>query len=88
LTLRLWPGEGLFFYTDGVTEAMDPQGNLFTDARLKQLLQRIQGGTPTEIVCETVAEVRSYAASEPQADDITLLALRYLQHKPSRGLHG
>jgi serine phosphatase RsbU (regulator of sigma subunit) len=82
--IRLRPGEGLFLYTDGVTEAMDPQGNLFSDARLKPLLLRIQGGTPAEIVHETVAEVRSYAAGEPQADDITMLALRYLQGQPAR----
>ncbi|TAJ23695.1 MAG: hypothetical protein EPO64_10765, partial [Nitrospirae bacterium] len=71
-----------------VTEAMDGQGNLFSDARLKQLLLRIQGGTPTEIIRDTVAEVRSYAAGEPQADDITLLVLRYLQGRSERGGHG
>ncbi|MBM4125269.1 MAG: DUF3365 domain-containing protein, partial [Nitrospira sp.] len=71
--IRLRSGEGLFLYTDGVTEAMDRQGNLFSEPRLKQLLLRIQGGTPTEIIRDTVAEVRAYAAGEPQADDITLL---------------
>jgi serine phosphatase RsbU (regulator of sigma subunit) len=76
--IRLRPGEGLFLYTDGVTEAMDPQGNLFSDARLKQLLLRIQGGSPIDLVYETVAEVRDYAGGEPQADDITLLVLRYM----------
>jgi sigma-B regulation protein RsbU (phosphoserine phosphatase) len=77
--IRLRPGEGLFLYTDGVTEAMDTHGNLFSDARLRQLLQRIQSGTPNELIRETVGEVRRYAAGEPQADDITLLALRYLE---------
>ncbi|MBM4122674.1 MAG: DUF3365 domain-containing protein [Nitrospira sp.] len=77
--IRLRPGEGLFLYTDGVTEAMDTQGSLFSDARLKQLLLRIQDGTTLEIIRDTVAEVRAYAVGEPQADDITLLAVRYLQ---------
>jgi sigma-B regulation protein RsbU (phosphoserine phosphatase) len=77
--IRLRPGEGLLLYTDGVTEAMDTQGSLFGDARLKQLLMRIQDGTTIEIIRDTVSEVRAYAAGEPQADDITLLAVRYLQ---------
>jgi serine phosphatase RsbU (regulator of sigma subunit)/anti-sigma regulatory factor (Ser/Thr protein kinase) len=80
--IRLRPGEGLFLYTDGVTEAMDTHGALFSDARLRQLLQRVRSGTPDEIIRETVAEVRRYAAGEPQADDITLLALRYLEVRP------
>lgn len=83
--VRLQPGDGLLLYTDGVTEAMDAAGNLFSADRLERLLRRIQNGTPTEIVRDTVAEVRSYAAGEPQADDITLLALRYLQEP--RGSH-
>jgi len=77
--LRMRTGEGLFLYTDGVTEAMDRQGNLFGDPRLRQLLLGVRGGTPREIVRDVVAEVRSYAAGEPQADDITLLAMRYLR---------
>ncbi|MEW6545123.1 MAG: SpoIIE family protein phosphatase [Nitrospirota bacterium] len=77
--VRMRGSEGLLLYTDGVTEAMDGNGNLFTDARLKQLLLRIQGGTPREIVEDVIAEVRSHAAGELQADDITLLALRYLR---------
>ncbi|MDE3226017.1 MAG: SpoIIE family protein phosphatase [Nitrospirota bacterium] len=81
--VQLQAGDGLFFYTDGVTEAMDAAGNLFSTERLERLLRRIQNGSPTEIVHDTVAEVRNYAAGEPQTDDITLLALRYLQ--PPRG---
>lgn len=83
--VRLQPGDGLLLYTDGVTEAMDAAGHLFSAERLERLLRRIRDGSPAEIVRETVAEVRSYAAGEPQADDITLLALRYLQ--PPRGAH-
>jgi serine phosphatase RsbU (regulator of sigma subunit) len=80
--IRLHPREGLFLYTDGVTEAMDHQGDLFSDSRLKHLLLRIQGDSPDEIVRQTIAEVRGYAAGEPQSDDITVLALRYLHRTP------
>jgi sigma-B regulation protein RsbU (phosphoserine phosphatase) len=77
--VRLRPGDGLFLYTDGITEAMDGRGTLFSDGRLQQLLVRIHEQTPLELVRDTVAEVRTHAAGEPQADDITLLAIRYLR---------
>ncbi len=77
-TTRLRPGDALYLYTDGVTEAMDGRGNLFGNDRLEQLLRRIQGCSPREIVSETVGAVKTYAAGEPQADDITLLTVRYL----------
>jgi sigma-B regulation protein RsbU (phosphoserine phosphatase) len=75
---RLSPGDALFLYTDGITEAMDGRGDLFGTVRLEQLLRRVHGCSPREIIGETVASVRTHAAGEPQADDITLLALRYL----------
>lgn len=77
--IRLRAGEGVFLYTDGVTEAMDAQGRLFSDERLETLLREERQGTPTELILSTVAAVRQFAAGEPQADDITLLALRYLR---------
>ncbi len=77
--VRLRPGDGLFLYTDGVTEAMDSRGTLFTDKRLQQFLVKIQERTPVDLIRDTVAEVRAHAAGEPQTDDITLLTLRYLR---------
>jgi sigma-B regulation protein RsbU (phosphoserine phosphatase) len=77
--IRLRPGEGLFLYTDGVTEAMDQQGRLFSNQRLEALLRGARQTTPTALIHDTVSAVRSFAAGEPQADDITLLAVRYLQ---------
>jgi serine phosphatase RsbU (regulator of sigma subunit) len=75
--IALQPRETLFLYTDGVTEAMDPYGNLYSDDRLEVLLHGSRAG-PVELVQRTVGEVRAYAAGEPQSDDITVLALRYL----------
>lgn len=73
----LSPGDGLFLFTDGVTEAMDPQGELFSEARLEQLLASNGGSSPYDLIRLTVGAVRAYAAGASQADDITLLALRY-----------
>ncbi|MGH8659922.1 MAG: SpoIIE family protein phosphatase [Gammaproteobacteria bacterium] len=74
----LKPGSGLFLYTDGVTEAMDGAGNLFSQHRLEHFLERVKGFSPTQIIQGAVAEVGDFSAGVPQSDDITLLALRYL----------
>ncbi len=77
--LRLRPGDGLFLYTDGVTEAMDQEGRLFSNERLEKLLGGARQTGATELIRGTVSAVRTFAAGEPQTDDITLLAVRYLQ---------
>jgi sigma-B regulation protein RsbU (phosphoserine phosphatase) len=75
--LRLGPDESLFLYTDGLTEAMDPAGALFSDERLEQLLRRARATGPRQLLGEVVDEVNAFAAGAPQADDITGLVLRY-----------
>lgn len=70
-------GDALFLYTDGVTEAMDPEGALFSEARLEACLQQNGEASPYDLIQLVVQGVRTYAASASQADDITLLALRY-----------
>ncbi len=77
ITLRT--GDGLFLYTDGVTEAMDGDGNLFSDSRLKGNLEQVNGFTPNEIIHSIVSNVKSFSSGVPQADDITTLAIKYLQ---------
>ena len=74
----LGTGDGLFAYTDGVTEACNPAGEEFTPARLRLCLA--QGGRlGLDAVIRTVGEeLAAFVGEEPQADDITMLALRYL----------
>ena len=63
-------------YTDGVTEAMDPTGELFGEERLRTVLYA--GRNPTaQAACEAVlAEVRAFSDYAAQRDDITLIALQ------------
>ena len=75
--LLVQPGDCLYFYTDGVTEAMDGQGRLYGESRLEQVLRRSPKQSPSEIIRATIEDVRAYAGDTPQADDITLLALRF-----------
>ena len=69
--------DALFLYTDGITEALDPEGHLFSDDRLRTFLREVTGLPPTNILRRAVAEVRAFSAGAPQSDDITALALYY-----------
>jgi sigma-B regulation protein RsbU (phosphoserine phosphatase) len=76
--LVLGPGETIFLYTDGVTEAMDVTGNFFSDQRLERFLAQAQSSPPRQLIEDLVKEVKVFSAQAPQSDDITALALRYL----------
>ncbi len=76
--LELLEGDTLLMYTDGVTEAMNPSGNLFSEERLTELLRR-QGQQGAEaLVKACMSSVREFESGADQADDITLLAFQYL----------
>jgi sigma-B regulation protein RsbU (phosphoserine phosphatase) len=66
-------------YTDGVTESMDKLGNLFSDNRLKEFLERVNGSSPEEIIHRALDEINIFSSGVSQADDITILAIKYLQ---------
>jgi serine phosphatase RsbU (regulator of sigma subunit) len=73
----LQPNDTLFLYTDGISEAMDPEGHEFSEERLLESLSKTHQ-QPLELVFSTVTDaVHAFAAGEPQSDDITCLALRY-----------
>jgi sigma-B regulation protein RsbU (phosphoserine phosphatase) len=73
----LQPGEALFLYTDGITEAMDGANNEFSEARLQDFLQQAQAASAAEMIRGAVDAVRAFAGEAPQADDITALAIKY-----------
>ena len=75
-SIRLRPGDRLFLYTDGVTEATAMDGGLLGDARLEAALK--DGSGDAEACCNRVIEtVDAFAGEAPQADDITVLAFDY-----------
>jgi sigma-B regulation protein RsbU (phosphoserine phosphatase) len=75
--LVLAPGDSLFLYTDGVTEASNRNGELFSEDRLKDSLQGRQSAAPREVIEVIKARVESFAAGAPQADDIAMLMIRF-----------
>jgi sigma-B regulation protein RsbU (phosphoserine phosphatase) len=75
--LKLEPGDTLVLFSDGVTEAMDPDEQLFGVPRLKQVLTG-QMECPLEQLQKCVLEsVENFARGAHQADDLTLLIVRY-----------
>ena len=77
-SIDLAPGDSLFLYTDGVSEAMNPEGQLFTEERIKETLNSLpKGQNPEELLPRMQASIRKYADTAEQSDDITMLGLRY-----------
>lgn len=75
--MKLEPGETLFLYTDGVTEAMNPEKQLFSEKRLQSVLAALGDMEVSGLIGAVREEVKSFAAGEPQSDDITMLAVRF-----------
>jgi sigma-B regulation protein RsbU (phosphoserine phosphatase) len=75
ITLR--PGDTILLYTDGVTEAMNGNAELFEESRLEDSLRRVNGSPLKEMLDGINADLMAFAAGAPQADDITMLALQY-----------
>lgn len=74
-------GDTLFLYTDGVTEATDKAAQLFSFERLGAVLEDLRGNDPSSIVTTVSERVDSFAGGTAQADDITMLCIRYLGAK-------
>jgi sigma-B regulation protein RsbU (phosphoserine phosphatase) len=77
-TLDLEPGNVLFLYTDGITEAQNPKGELFGDKALLDAIAAIDTDAPADAYpTQVVKAVQHYMAGAAQADDITCVALKY-----------
>jgi sigma-B regulation protein RsbU (phosphoserine phosphatase) len=73
----LYPGDMIFLYTDGVTEAMNGEKNIYSDKRLQATIED-KTVTSTEFIVRTVMQsVKDFAEEEPQSDDITMLAVQF-----------
>jgi len=79
---RLEPGEILLLYTDGVTEAQDKAGALYSAERLSALLAGAPSDTAESAVLTVFEDVRRFAADAEPADDITLVAIRRVGPSP------
>jgi len=76
-TLQLNAGESLLLYTDGVTEAMDPLGNCYSEERFLSLINGNVWDNPRLLIDTVRKSIEKFAMGADQADDITMLALQY-----------
>ena len=79
-TLRMSPGSLLFCYTDGVTEAMNEAGEVYSEGQLQADLTGIPSGNGVPVADVLAAlrkDITAHAGGAEQSDDITMLAIRY-----------
>jgi len=76
-TVTLMPGDLIVAFSDGVTEAMNPDGEEFTDDRLLACANAHRGGTPQEVLDALLAAVQAFCAGATQSDDVTVVTVRY-----------
>jgi phosphoserine phosphatase RsbU/P len=75
--LPLEPGETFVLFSDGVSEAMNPEEDFYGEERLLAALATASGATAAETVTRVLADVRAFTAGAKQSDDITVLAVQY-----------
>ena len=71
------PGDAIYLYTDGVTEATDLNTELYGEDRLHTVLEKYKDAAPQVICDEVKRDVDAFVGEAPQFDDITMLALKY-----------
>lgn len=82
--LTLQPGDTLFMYTDGVTEATNSADELYGEEQLLRALQRVPDLELTDMVHYIRAEITQHANGAPQSDDVTMVAIKYRGMKNDR----
>ena len=75
--LIMQPGDTLFLYTDGVTEAANLENDLYGEQQLLNALQRVPKEDLKEMIHYIRAEVTQHANGAPQSDDVTMVAITY-----------
>jgi sigma-B regulation protein RsbU (phosphoserine phosphatase) len=76
LTVPIKPGDLFFFFTDGVSEAMDAEGACFGESRVSAFLSAHADLEPDAIRDRLVKDVAAFAQGQPQHDDLTMLIVK------------
>jgi serine phosphatase RsbU (regulator of sigma subunit) len=74
--VRLGPGDLLVLYTDGITEAQNPQGAFFGEDRLLEVVLSKAGSSAEEIRDALLEEARRFVGGSAQQDDVALIVIR------------
>jgi serine phosphatase RsbU (regulator of sigma subunit) len=73
---QLTPGDTVFFYTDGLNEAHDRDGEEYGEERLLEFVRRRRELSPRELTKSIISEVRNFAAGKAAEDDMTVIVLK------------
>jgi sigma-B regulation protein RsbU (phosphoserine phosphatase) len=75
-SIVLRPGDLVLLYTDGITEAQNPEGKFFGADRLSQLFATQASSTPQEIINRIVEELQTFCRSNAFDDDVSMVVLK------------
>ncbi len=74
--LKLSPGDSLFLYTDGLSEARDPAGAEYGLARVAKFVGERHELSPEALTTTCLRELKSFSAESPKTDDLTIMVIR------------
>jgi sigma-B regulation protein RsbU (phosphoserine phosphatase) len=74
---KLDPGDFLVIYSDGVSEAVNTESELFDQPRLRGIIGEFKGEIVQELATAIWEGVKTFSAGAPQSDDITVLVIQY-----------
>jgi len=74
-TLQLKPGDQIVFYTDGVTDAANPRGEMFGAQRLDRVLENCSVQA-SSLLDSALASIEAFAEGHPADDDRTMIVAR------------
>jgi sigma-B regulation protein RsbU (phosphoserine phosphatase) len=75
--LQFAPGDKIFLYTDGVSEAEDAENRLFGDERLMSIIWKNSDSSPRELIKKMEEGVALHVNGHTQSDDITMMTIVY-----------
>lgn len=84
--IRLSDGDIIYLYTDGVTEAVNKDNELYGENRLANVVNSAANITPEKLCNLVKNDVDSFAGDTPQFDDITMLCLKYGKTDETEGV--
>ena len=74
--LQLAPGDALLVYTDGFTEALNPDGEEYGVARMKTFASNRSTKSPDHLITDCLQDLRAFTTGTKPTDDLTLLAIQ------------
>ncbi|MBD3402132.1 SpoIIE family protein phosphatase [candidate division GN15 bacterium] len=75
-TVRLEPDDVLFFFTDGLSEALNEAGREYGEERIREFIRTNRNLTPDEIMQKILDDVRAFDPTTPPRDDTTIITLK------------